>query len=53
LNPLKQAEGKTFVKFIVNRGIVKMLELIERSPVLQRMIWALISILLIHVIRWW
>lgn len=49
------------MKFIVNRGAIKMLELIDRSPKLQRMVWAIIKrgslIGLIHVcmpllIRW-
>jgi len=41
------------MNFSVNREVVKLLELIEKSPVLQRMAWALIFILFIVAVRWW
>lgn len=37
----------------VNSGFVKVLELIDRSLVLQRMTWAVIAIPFVYVIRWW
>lgn len=33
--------------------IVKALELIDRSPRLLKFAWALLAILLLHVVRWW
>lgn len=41
------------MNFNVNDGVVKMLELIDRSLVLQRMAWAVIVIVGLHVVRWW
>lgn len=45
------------MQFNVNREVVKVLELIDRSPVLQRMAWAVIrlagAVALLHAVRWW
>jgi len=41
------------VQFNVNTGVVKVPELIDRSPTLQRMAWALIAILFVVAVRWW
>lgn len=45
------------MNFNVNDGVVKMLELIDRSLVLQHMAWAVIVIVglvaIIHAVRWW
>lgn len=40
-----------------NRWMVKMFELIDKSPTLQRMAWAVIriggTVLIVHAVRWW
>jgi hypothetical protein len=45
------------MQFNVNHGVVKVFELIDKSPVLQRMTWAVIviagAVSMIHAIRWW
>ena len=41
------------MQFNVNAGVVKMLELIAREPVLQRMVWAIIAIGFVVAVRWW
>lgn len=41
------------MNFNVNQQVVKLLEIIERSAPIRRMGWALILVLLVHVIRWW
>lgn len=45
------------MQFNVNQGVVKMLELIDKSETLQKMAWAVIKFAgftaLITAIRWW
>jgi len=40
-------------KFSVNREVRKMLEIIAREPVLQRLAWALVALGYVVAVRWW
>lgn len=41
------------MKISLNVEVRKVLELIAKEPVLQRMIWALILLCYLVAIRWW